>query len=137
MTEILNDIPIFQPLPQVNISVSPEGATQSLVINYSPSGSSTTFSWPALTRPEDSAVTVPAAKYVAPSTELTFTATVTGLRGATVSRYHWRFGDGTEALGQTVTHTYKYTPASVDVHLEVVDSLGRSTYSGKVLNFSA
>ena len=63
-----------------------------------------------------------------PGTRLSFTATATGGSGG--YRYHWMFGDGSEADGAAVSHAYgspgQYT-ASVIVH----DSVG-GTVEGSV-----
>lgn len=56
---------------------------------------------------------------------VTFTGTVTDPDG-TILSYHWNFGDGHTAEGQTVTHSY-VTPGVYQVTLTVTDNDGASS----------
>lgn len=74
-------------------------------------------------------VVVPAALA---NTFLTFTATVgifdpTGL--LSIVEYRWDFGDGTQAFGQSIGHTYVVANFDAFTVLRVRDNLGRFWYS--------
>jgi PKD repeat protein len=58
--------------------------------------------------------------------EYTFTGS---FAGANPVEWHWDFGDGTEALGQVVTHTYTAGSPEIQCTLRVTDSAGKKTYA--------
>jgi len=56
--------------------------------------------------------------------EVTFDASASyapGEHGGTIDSYEWDFGDGTNSVGQTVTHTYR-KPGTYSVELTVMDN---------------
>lgn len=55
--------------------------------------------------------------------EATFDASQSTSPDSVILKYLWDFGDGTEALGKVVTHTYK-EPGSYTVELLVIDDAG-------------
>ncbi len=55
--------------------------------------------------------------------EITFTGSATDPEGDAIRRYHWSFGDGAEANGTVVTHTYMAS-GSFTVTLFVTDDRG-------------
>jgi PKD repeat protein len=52
--------------------------------------------------------------------------------GTTAVKYEWKFGDGEEATGAEVTHTYTRT-GSFTVTLTVTDSAGRTGTSTEIV----
>lgn len=52
--------------------------------------------------------------------------------GGSIAQYRWSFGDGTTAIGRTVSHAYD-SPGTYVVTLTLVDALGRSASSSRSL----
>lgn len=65
-------------------------------------------------------------------TQVEFSAQATDPRGGTVESYEWTFGDGGEASGPRVTHTYD-TAGNYDVTVTVTDNGGRTDSQTKTV----
>lgn len=116
MSEVLSTVTVPLPPVEVSFDVTPKSTA------YNVSG----WTWPAVG-------SVPAVYTYLVNTSLTFTATtVEPIDDVTVEEVRWRFGDGTEATGTTVTHTYTMVREMI-VHCSVRDNLGRWTHTTKVL----
>lgn len=123
--------------------------TPTISIDFSPHGAAYSYTYNAV-------VYNPANTFRASiAGPITFTATASGfdwtqLQQGVVSptatavavalgavEFFWDFGDGTQALGQVVTHTYKAVAPDIQVSLRVTDAYGRAYYARKQMYLTA
>lgn len=110
--ETVNSRPIKKPLARVTFDITPHNGVVTLAT------SSGTYSWNDV---------APTMYWHQIGVVLTFTASLhsdTAL-GFVIDEWYWDFGDGTNATGQTVTHTYSVLNPNTIVHLRATDSEGR------------
>lgn len=105
--EVVTSIPLVKPTHKVKIDITPHGS----VVSHG------AYTWPAQDIPGLEEEAVPAMFYHAINEELTFHATpIKGIDPIDIVEYLWDLGDGTEAIGQTVTHTYRAASPEFVVH---------------------
>lgn len=71
-----------------------------------------------------------------PNQPVTFTANVVEPVGVNATEYYWTFGDGFDAYGPIVSHTYLVPTPHTQVVLRVTDNLGRTYYVRRQMYFS-
>lgn len=114
--EAINPIPYGPPILTPRFDVTPHGAIVAITNIYG------TYTWDATTS-IDYGTLIPAMYHHLSNTNLTFTAS-TLTNPTTIVEWYWFFGDGTEASGQVVTHTYQANLSDVICHLRVTDNFG-------------
>lgn len=126
----IQDIRPLPPKPVITFDWTPKS------VSFTHTHAGNTYPW-GVNLPSSGAPDQPDQNYTSTNTELTFTATITGLESnLTILEYIWRFGDGTIGYGPVTTHTYKAVSASTRVALQVTDSLRRKFYTGRMMNLS-
>jgi len=131
--EIINSRPIPKPAAKVTFDVTPHSGVVTFSTNYE------TYEWnetPLEVQGEPNRIAVPAMFYHDVGVELTFTAS---LREENIVRniveYFWDFGDGTTAVGQTVTKTFYIANPGIIAHLRVTEDTGQESFASMNLMF--
>lgn len=122
MPETIRDKRILPAPPSVKIGISPQPGSQ---YNYTLAG---------ITYPYSTGPVSPPSYQFSTNTILTFTALVAVDYGVFVLDYHWKFGDGTEAYGISVDHTYVAASPETRVTLCVTDNYRREICAGRIVN---
>lgn len=108
--ETVNSRPATKPLPRISFDVTPTYGVVSV------STTSGTYTWSDVF-------------YHPVNALLTFTATLADDPfDFVIDEWFWDFGDGTTAVGQTVTHKYHNLNLNTTAHLRATDSENHVTY---------
>lgn len=110
--ETINSLPIEFPLPAVFIAIAPNAEVVSTSTMYG----SYTYS------------AAPAMYYHDAQQPLVFTGSIQAYSPFNVIEWFWDFGDGTNDVGNPVSHTYAYGNADTIIHLRVTDDTGRQAW---------
>jgi hypothetical protein len=118
-SDTINAIPTKQSGLLIRFDVTPHGAVVAAATSYD------SYAWAA----SSAHGTLPAMYYHDINATLSFDGVLvsTGLP-VTVAEWFWDFGDGTTAVGQSVTHIYRYANPTI-AHLRATDTNGNQAWA--------
>lgn len=125
MTEVVTSLPIKRPPHEVRIDVTPHGSVVAASTAYG------TYTWDEVeVDGVPGRTAIPAMYYHSAGQELTFTAEIIrGVDPPNIVEIFWDFGDGTEAVGNPVTHTYRTVGNGVIAHCRARDVNGDEAWA--------
>lgn len=127
LPEIINSRPIRRPAALPNFDITPHGDPVEFSTVFD------NYTWPEVILDlvsEPDRIATPGMYYHDTLVELTFTANIrVDNVPRTIIEYYWDFGDGSNAVGPVVTHTYRTANPSTMVHLRVTEDDGTRAYA--------